>query len=198
VVNLIEVCKKVNKHPLMVKGCYIFGSRVYQTSNSESDWDIILIANNSSVDVEYKIENFNIHILTPDYFEKQLKENHIRAIECFYAPDWAIIKKYPINFYLKKDSFRHNISHTISNSWVKSKKKLVQGDYYIGIKSLFHSLRIGLFATSVIKNNSIDFTEANYIWNELKSKKWTWEELDEKYKPLRNQIMTDFRQICEK
>lgn len=197
-VDLIQICKMVNKHPSMVKGCYVFGSRIYQTSNSESDWDIILIANNSSVDVEYKIDNFNIHIITPDYFEKQLIDNHIRAIECFFAPEWAVLKKYNIDFKLKKNSFRHNISHTVSNSWVKAKKKLKQDDYYIGIKSLFHSIRIGMFAISLIKKNSIDFTEANYIWDDLNSKKWTWEELDQKYKPIRNKILTDFRLICEK
>ena len=197
-VNLIEICKKVNKHPSMVKGCYVFGSRIYQTSNLESDWDIILVANNSSVDVEYKVDNFNIHILTPDYFEKQLKDNHIRAIECYFAPDWAILKKYPIGFSLKKDSFRHNTSHIVSNSWIKSKKKIEQGDYYIGLKSLFHSLRIGLFSTHLINKDFIDFTEANYIWNDLISKEWTWDELNEKYRPIRNEIMSRFREVCEK
>lgn len=197
-VDLIKICKLVNKHPSMVKGCYLFGSRVYQTSNTNSDWDVILIANNSSIDVEYKVDNYNIHILTPSYFEKQLKDNHIRAIECFFAPEWAVIKPYPIEFILKKDSLRHNISHTVSNSWVKAKKKLGQGDYYIGIKSLFHSLRIGMFATNLIKEGKIDFTQANYIWNELDSKIWTWNELDEKYKPIRNDIMSKFREICQK
>jgi predicted nucleotidyltransferase len=196
--NINSISKIVNKHPSMIKGCYIFGSRVYKTNNEDSDWDIILVVNNSVPEVEYKDELYNIHLITPDLFEKQIRDNHIRAIECIFAPNWAIIKPYEYNFIFKGNSFRHNISHTVSNSWVKCKKKLEQGDYYIGIKSLFHSLRIGMFANQFAKNNEIDFTQANYIWKELTSKNWTWKELDEKYKPLRNQILSDFRLTCSK
>lgn len=197
-VDLNRIAKVVKKHPSMIKGCYVFGSRVYQTNKEESDWDIILVVNNSVPEVEYKDDLYNIHLITPDLFEKQLKDNHIRAIECVFAPEWAIIKPFEHNFSFKENSFRHNVSHIVSNSWVKCKKKLEQDDYYIGIKSLFHSLRIGMFATQFALDRKIDFTQANYIWDELSSKKWTWDELDTKYKPLRNKILSDFRLTCSK
>jgi hypothetical protein len=90
--------------------------------------------------------------------------------------NFAIIKKYPMNFIIKENSLRHNISHYSSNSYAKSKKKIQQGDYYLGIKSLFHSLRMVDFGIQVSKNNSINFQSCNHIWEDLISKKWEWEE----------------------
>lgn len=193
-----EVYNAVGKHPKLIKGCYIFGSRVYGTASEESDWDIILVANASSPNVEYNVGKFNIHIIVPSEFEKLVRDNHIKVIECLFAPKWAQLKPYPIEFVFKPDSFRHNVSHTVSNSWVKCKKKLGQGDYYIGIKSLFHSLRIASFGLQFAVEGDIIFSSMNDVWDDLKSREWTWEELKEKYQPRRNELLTTFRKFCEK
>ncbi len=206
--TLEEICKVAKKHPLRVHGCYIFGSRVYGTSNYNSDWDIILICNSSSPEVEinqtstlsskFKGKELNIHLIVPDKFKQWSKVNHIKAIECLFAPDWAIIKKFDCDFKLSEKSLIHNISHSVSNSWVKSKKKLEQGDYYIGIKSIFHSLRIAQFGIEFVKYGKINFDVSNQIWSELNSKKWNWGELQEKYQPTRNKLMTEFRTLVRK
>ena len=196
--TLAEICKVVNKHPKMVHGCYVFGSRVYGTANEASDWDIILIANAPSPEVEYKSDKFNVHVIVPDKFRKDVKDNHIRAIECLFAPEWAQIKPFECEFVYKPDSFRHNISHTVSNSWVKAKKKLEQGDYYIGLKSLFHALRIAKFGIEFAENGKISFESSNWIWTKLSSRKWTWEELKEYWQPTRNELLTTFRSFCDK
>jgi predicted nucleotidyltransferase len=193
-----EVYTAVGKHPKLIKGCYIFGSRVYGTASDDSDWDIILVANAPSPDVEYNVGKFNIHIIVPDLFEKLVRDNHIKAIECIFAPQWAQLKPYPIEFVFKPDSFRHNVSHTVSNSWVKCKKKLEQGDYYIGIKSLFHSLRIVSFGIQFAVEGYIVFSTMNYVWDDLNNREWSWEELKEKYQPIRNNLMSAFRKYCEK
>lgn len=193
-----EVYTAVGKHPKLIKGCYIFGSRVYGTASESSDWDIILVANAPSPDVEYNVGKFNIHIIVPDLFEKLVRDNHIKAIECIFAPQWAQLKPYPIEFVFKPDSFRHNVSHTVSNSWVKCKKKLEQGDYYIGIKSLFHSLRIAGFGIQFTMSREIKFDYYNIYWKELSEREWSWEELKEKYQPIKNAKMTVFRQYCKK
>lgn len=193
-----EICVAVNKRPEFIKGCYIFGSRVYGTASENSDWDIILVANASSPDVEYNVDKFNIHIIVPDLFEKLVRDNHIKAIECLFAPEWAQLKPYPIEFVFKPDSFRHNISHTVSNSWVKSKKKLDQGDYYIGIKSIFHCLRIASFGIQFSMKREIKFDYCNIYWRELSEKEWTWDQLKEKYQPLRNALLSVFRENCKK
>lgn len=196
--TLQEVITEAKVHPSRVKGCYVFGSRVYGTASETSDWDIILIANASSSEVELKSEKFNIHIIVPDVFKKLVEDNHVKAIECLFAPDWAKLQEFPCEFELKIKSLRHNYSHTISNSWVKCMKKMQQGDYYIGTKSIFHALRIADFGIQFVSKGSIDFTSSNHIWEDIQSKTWTWEELKEKYQPIRNSLLTQFKKITEK
>jgi predicted nucleotidyltransferase len=197
---IAEILAQANVHPLKVKGMYIFGSRVYGTVGPNSDYDIILIANASAPDVEVKGEKYNIHIIVPDLWDKLLRDNHIKAIECVFAPEWAQLIPYSslYDFVYKEESFRHNISHTVSNSWVKCKKKLEHGEYYIGIKSMFHALRIAEFGIQFAVTKHIQFDSANWIWDQLKSKEWTWEELETKYKMYRNQQLSEFRKAANK
>jgi predicted nucleotidyltransferase len=187
-------------HTKRVHNIYVFGSRVYKTNSENSDWDIIMVANNSVEAIELKLEKYNIHIYTPDKFKEDLEWHRINNLECIYAPTWAKIQeniKYNLDIDFPK--LRHATSHISSNSWVKCKKKLEQDDYYIGVKSLFHSLRIPMFATQVATFGRItDFSCANFIWNKIRSKRWTWEELDNEFRELRNEILTDFRKVAEK
>jgi len=190
-------------HPKRVYNIYVFGSRVYKTNSENSDWDIIVVANNSVEAIELKLEKYNIHIYTPDKFKEDLEWHRINNLECIYAPTWAKIQEnihYDLDIDLPK--LRHAISHVSSNSWVKAKKKISQNnddDYYIGVKSLFHSLRIPMFGTQVATKGTIyDFEVANPIWEKLVSKEWTWNELDSEFRELRNSILTDFRKVCEK
>lgn len=199
-ITLSEVIQKSGLHPSRIQNVYLFGSRVYDTASETSDYDILIIAKTPYEERELVVDNCNIHILTLDRFLEGLKQHHIRNIECLMSPQDFILKvdiKIPI--LIKQDGLRHSISHICSNSWIKSKKKLENDEYYIGIKSLFHSLRIAMFGIQIIEQGHIvDFKCANYIWEQLKSKTWTWEELNETFRPLRNKIMTDFRSVTSK
>jgi len=195
-----EIILASNIHPVRILNIYLFGSQVYGNSSSNSDWDVIIIAKTSSPETEIKSDKFNIHILTTDRFQDGLDQHNIRNIECLMAPSWCKLQEiHNFNFEIKLDRLRHSISHINSNSWVKAKKKLQQGDYYIGIKSLWHSLRIVMFGIQIAKFGRIyDWSCANSIWNELTSKNWSWNELDERFRSLNNQLLTDFRQVAFK
>ncbi len=176
----------------------MFGSQIYQTNTDKSDIDILIIAKTSYTEKEIIVDNLNIHILTLDKFLDDLKQFNIGRIECILSPI-KLKEDIVIPFEMKLNGLRHMSSHIASNSFVKAKKKIEQGDYYIGIKSLFHSLRIIMFSIQLVENNNIiNWQCANYIWEELKSKEWTWEELKEKYQPLKNKLMTEFRKITNK
>jgi predicted nucleotidyltransferase len=193
-----EIANSVSIHHDKILGCYLFGSVVYGTANEDSDWDVMLIADGDTDEIEYVIGNFNIHRITPRVFEELVRLNHIKAVECLYAPQWAQLKAYPITFEFNPMFFRQSVSHTVSNSWVKCKKKLEQGDYYIGIKSLFHSLRIASFGIQFSMKREIQFDYCNIYWRELSEKEWNWEELKEKYQPIKNALLTVFRENCRK
>jgi predicted nucleotidyltransferase len=187
-------------HTKRVHNIYVFGSTVYGTNSEKSDIDIIMVANNSVEAIELKLEKYNIHIYTPDKFKEDLEWHRINNLECIFAPTWAKIQE-NITYNLDIDfpKLRHATSHISSNSWIKAKKKIFQDEYHTGIKSLFHSLRIPMFATQVATKGTIyDFEVANHIWDKLISKVWTWEELDQEFREIRNEILTDFRKVAEK
>jgi len=198
--TLDTIIKASGIHKSRVFNVYIFGSRVYETANDKSDWDIIMVANNSVEAIEIKGDLFNIHVYTQKKFQEDLDWHRINNLECIYAPDWAILKediKFTFNFDVKK--LRHATSHISSNSWVKAMKKLEFNEYHIGVKSLFHSLRIPMFATQIVNSGRIiDFTCANFIWDMIKSKDWNWKELDLEFRERRNSILTEFRKVTTK
>jgi hypothetical protein len=196
-----DIIKRSKLHPLKVKNIYVFGSRVYGTSTYGSDWDFIVIANNSVSNQEVRSGDCNIHIITPSHFEKMLKDHHPGALECYFAPDeFKLLETIKFDFKLSIPSLRHSFSHVSSNSWVKCKKKLAQDDYYVGVKSLFHSMRIPMFGIQIAKFGKIvDFGCANKINDEIFSRNdWTWDELDSKFRNLKNNILSDFRNSTHK
>ena len=197
-ITLEEVIQKSGLHPTRVKNVYIFGSHCYGIASVKSDYDILIIANTPYPEKEIVVDDFNIHILTLDRFLEGLRNFNIRNIECLQSP-YILKEEVIIPFEIKIAGLRHSLSHICNNSWVKAKKKLQQGDYYIGIKSLFHSLRISMFGIQLANTGKItDWQCANYIWNNIISKTWTWDELDNYYRLERNRLLSDFRKITNK
>jgi predicted nucleotidyltransferase len=196
---LNSVIKLSGIHPSRVQNVYLFGSRSYGTATGESDHDFIVVCNNPFFEREIRVDNYNIHLMTMDIFLSKLKNHLPTAVEAFYLPEEFKFESIKIDWSPNRQSLRHSFSHVSSNSWVKAKKKIQQGDYQIGIKSLFHSLRIPLFGSQISKfGKIIDFSEGNWIWDDLQSKIWTWEDLDIKFRPIRNKILSDFRESSPK
>lgn len=208
-----DIIKASGIHTTRIFNITVFGSRVYGTATSDSDWDIIMVANNSVESTEIRNGLFNIHVYTPNKFQADLDWHRINNLECIFAPDWARLKEtidYKSTFKLDLAKLRHATSHISSNSWVKCKKKLTVADeYYIGIKSLFHSIRIPMFATQIASSGRItDFSCANWIWDKLTFKdqpiymrnkmKWSWDKLDEEFGTIHNQVLTEFRKVAGK
>lgn len=195
-----EIIKASGLHPLRVMNIYLFGSRVYGNASKNSDWDVIIVAKSSSPEREISSGDFNIHILSPDRFEEGLKTHNIRNIECVMAPKWAILQeKIKYDFEIITSRLRHSVSHVNSNSWVKAKKKIAQGDYYSGIKSLWHSMRLVMFGSQLARYGKIMHWDcANEIWNEICSKKWTWDELNERFHKYNNELLSGFRIFARK
>ena len=197
-ITLNEIVQKSGIHPTRVINVYLFGSQIYGNASVNSDFDILMIAKTPYEEREIVIDNLNIHILSMDRFLDGLRVHNITNIECLFSPH--ILKEtIKIPYELNIKGLRHSISHTVSNSWVKCMKKMEQGDYYIGIKSMFHALRISMFGKQIAENGCItDWEGANYIWTELMSKTWTWAELAQKYQPLRNKLLTEFKLVTHK
>ena len=188
-------------------GIIPYGSRVYDTDSENSDYDFVVIhTDETHINVElYSDDNLDIHYIYIDAYKHLLKHHDIMAMEVFYTmTQKEAIKSFDIEFDINLSTLRKSISSTSSNSFVKFKKKLtLEGENkYIGIKSLFHSIRIAQLGYSIaIKSRDVLYTDT-YLWNRIKNDalefNYSWEKLHEKYKPMLNEAMTEFRKSAPK
>jgi predicted nucleotidyltransferase len=193
--------------PNKVVGVYPYGSLVYETATENSDLDLIVIVDMIKNDyLQYESEDLDIHFVSENYFKTRLFQHDIMMLECFYNPNPFL--KYETEFELDKSKLRSVISSKSNNSWAKAGKKLdlSEEDDFIGLKSLFHSLRLLSFGIDLAQDGKIYY---NYVGGDNArnlldtiiseyNKGDRWEELKTKYKPIYNSLATDFRKVAPK
>ena len=179
-----------------------YGSRVYGTHTAKSDYDYIaVVPENRRADTgtEYNYDDLNIHIYNRRDFQDQLNHHKIHTLEAFFHPDNKLSCDF--QFELQLPLLRDSISGKSSHSFVKAKKKIeVERDFYIGWKSLFHSLRILNFGLQIATKGKIfDYGLANAFWTEIiEAKETDWSVLKERYQPIYNGLATEFRKHAPK
>lgn len=186
---------------------YPYGSRVYGTYRDRSDYDYIIVAESANDTQQFDSHDGSIscHVYTPDHWQHLLNEHKIFALECQFLPSMDVyVNKRKYDFKLDRPTLRKEISSKSSNSWVKCKKKLeIEKELNIGLKSLFHSLRIPIFGKQIAKEGTIyDYTAANHFWERIET--WAlggvveWEFYKNVYQPIHNELLSDFRKYAEK
>lgn len=204
--NLQEIIELSQVHPLKIRNVYVFGSRVYGTHREYSDWDILMTACGLLPHVEIKDPEYNIHIITPDKFEADLKLHDIHNLECIFAPDWAKlqIKVHPEEkFKLDLGKLQRYVHNQSYNSWQQAKDRIQRFDTERGLKTMFHSLRMLQFGVQIAKfGKIIDFAAANDVYQQLMMKNEVrynprgileWEPLRNEYLPLKIKLETQLK-----
>jgi hypothetical protein len=183
---------------------YRFGSYVYETNNEFSDEDYVVILK------EYQeSKDDNIHHFSEVQFQDLVNRHDVQALECIFLPANLILKQdCKFNFVLDKAKLRISISTTASNSWVKGKKKLIiieDYDQNLGLKSIFHALRILDYGIQIAEHNQIiNYSSMNYVLDDLiklskaYQKTELWEMIDAKYRKLFNSKSSLFKDLCPK
>ena len=174
---------------------YPYGSRVYGTQREDSDWDFICVQETKT---EYP--DSSINVFTPKEFQDLLSVHEISALETLWVEPLKANMDFAFELDLSK--LRISVSAKQSNSWVKAKKKMQQGDNLIGVKSLWHSLRILGFGTQIASDGKItNYSQDNHIWEEIHQDYlggFRWEDFDAKYRPLHLSKSTLFKKMCPK
>lgn len=212
--------KDLNKH-IICK--FPYGSITYGIKPTEySDIDIVAIVDDSVDFSAYyneiyeekitKDDNYNMEIDTQyikeSNFIKMVKNHHIIALESIWLPKELFIGPYNYEKYFELDKWklRQSISSIVSNAWAKCHKKLtVEKDYdfYRGLKSLFHCLRLLDFGIQIATYGKIvNYASANHYWEDL----WDndivpshkWEDYKAKYQPKLNRLKSEFVKLCPK
>jgi len=205
-------------HPLKVRNIYVYGSRVYGTARDGSDWDIIMVASHLLAHEEKRVTIkaakpiydgdgndlsgvlLNIHIITPDKFTSDLKLPNIMNLECAFAPDWAKLQeKMTLSYKVEvKRLIKNNLAQSYS-SWNGGKRKIREYNIDKGIKSIFHSLRMLMFAAQIAEHGKIvDYSVANDLYSEITdSDEFEWDYFKEKYLPLKVQLEEKLKSFAQ-
>lgn len=171
---------------------YPYGSVVYGTKSKQSDMDAIIVVECDG-ELNYDVRNWgcDFTVYSESSFIKKIDEHHISVLECIFQ-----FKSDPYREYFKLDTekLRRSISSVSSNSFVKCKKKLSEGEIYIGKKSMFHSIRILGKGIQIAKFGEInDYSWANHFLDELFSMGDEWEPIKDRFQPIFNSLKSEFR-----
>lgn len=193
------------------------GSFVYGTESENSDFDVVWVVNDKFSDFLDKFENsifqyqpdktVDFEYLTESRYIELIKEYDPMAIESLFLPDNRIISGKPEKYlqYFNKNNWaiRQKFCAVSNNSWAKAHKKMtVKKDFnmYVGQKSLFHSIRLLMFATQLCQYGRINkYGCANYIWrNIINEHTQSWDYYKEKYKPIYNKAHSELVKVAPK
>jgi len=195
----------LNKYNFNAHNVYHYGSFVYGVNSKFSDNDLIIISLDKLIEPKQETrDNTDITMYGVDYFQELVDNHEITALECLFLDNNHVIKKnHEFDFSLDLGKLRRAISSKASNSYVKAKKKMiVEGDdasVYIGKKSLWHSLRILKFGIQIATHGRIvDYKENNDLWGDIVLSNKCWDEYNYKYKPIYNELSTQFRKVAPK
>ena len=171
---------------------YLYGSRIYGTYEEGSDYDVLVVASSLDRHREIKEDKYNIHIHTPDKFNDDLWKYRMVNMECIYAPSFAKLQERMdfSKFTPDKNKLKKYVLTQSHDSWMKGKMKLREGDIVRGTKSIFHSLRMLLFGLQILEHGEIiDFSEANYYWQEVsEGDHCEWEYFKDKFLPRKRDL----------
>lgn len=158
--------------------------------------------------------NTDIQIVKETDFIEMINEHTPFALEAIFLNDEKFygiddnkknIVEYKKYFVLDKWLLRESFGTVSNNSFAKAKKKMTVKkdlDVRCGAKSLFHSIRLLMYACQIAENgcivdyhcsidlyrNIMDDLDSGYTWNDFK----------EKYKPLWNEWHSKMVKACPK
>ncbi len=190
-----QIISAAGIHPLKVRNIYVYGSQVYRTASTNSDYDIVVVSGHILAHEEKRATVdgvlLNIHIITPDKFIEDLKRHDIMNLECVFAPKWAILQEKLIfdkEFILKR-LIKNNLAQSYS-SWKGGKMKIQDYNIHKGVKSIFHALRMLMFAIQIAEHGRIvDYSVGNALYKEIMElDEFEWDVFREKYLPLKMEL----------
>ncbi len=191
------ITKTFIKEPIIK--IYPYGSRVYGHFTSKSDYDYIaIVESNEELYYSVNYNKSNITVYSEKLFIKKIENHEISILECIFQDD---TDEYRRHFHLHLPSLRRSISSVASNSFVKCKKKLKEGEYYIGKKSLYHSLRILLYGIQIARDGKITDYKLEHlpfsIFKDIvQNESNDWDYYKKNYQPIYNELKSYFRKLA--
>lgn len=137
---------------------FLYGSRAYNISSKNSDFDYIVLAKDAINGRQYNNSTYNITTYTPEHFQEKLNENKPFAIECFFLPKEFILLS-SSKFNLKLTTYKEEYLRKIKEDEEKLAK--FKENYLKIIKTKFFILKLNKQLEWLNNNQpfSFDFKE---------------------------------------
>lgn len=171
---------------------YHYGSHVYGTATEDSDKDYIVVVH-STEKYSYNVRSAggDFTVYTEPLFVEMIREHYVHILECIFQ---TRTDPYQIYFHLDLEKLRRQYSGVTSNSYVKCKKKIRDGEVHIGLKSMFHSIRLLEFAIQIAKHGYIvNYASANQHLGVIMAIGADWDKLNTIFKPIYNSLKSELR-----
>ena len=191
-----EILEKIKNDFIIIKE-YLFGSKLWGNVDEESDLDICLIVKGDVLYRQYETDVIDIHVIGLETYQELVDKMDDMALALYFQDEFVNVR-----YVLNKPLLRKFFSTKANNSFVKAKKKFLQGDIRIAYKSMYHSLRLLKWGREIALGNGrnyknlIDFQEIKNDF--LNTEMNDWESLHKIYKPKFNELATLFRQVAPK
>ena len=158
----------------------VHGSQLYGTNRSDSDTDLYVVfekeqklteVGNSVSFYDEKIGSIDITYFSKDEFMEKIKLHDYYAMEAIFIPEHFIIigncNEFKKDLQIHPPHIRTSFGQICRNAWNRGCKKLTletdEIEILIGKKSLYHCLRIFIYADQLYRNGTISFTDQRCI-----------------------------------
>lgn len=201
-------------------GMFVYGSSIYGNKQPDDIDVLVVLDTHKDIDAQYQIGEYNVTVVDYNLFMLNLRDHHVVTIECVYADPSThlmplrhglqqVIQIFKegteSDFGFNLGKLRASFSKTSSNSYVKAKKKLIIPEDYdldCSIKSLWHSLRILMFGSTLARTGAINFQEANDLYVEIiklyMESKCQWDTIHEVAHEIQREYSSDFKTVAPK
>jgi hypothetical protein len=201
------VISNFDLHDKDVLNIYLYGSRVYGTASSKSDWDYIIVLKDGGGEqntIPGKEANTDGTLINSKFFAAGIEEHQPPLLECIFLPQNKIVlQRQSFPFTLSKNKVRDTFSWRVGHSWSKAGKKMTVAkdrNLYIAKKSLFHSFRILSFGIQIAREGRIvDYGAMNALWDEIAAcDRDDWPYYNSTYKKRWNALKSELRLLAPK
>lgn len=195
--ELRDSLAKFLQYPIL--NIYGFGSQYYGTFvEGKSDKDFVVVCDMSDPKTEYVDDQVNISGYSLQEYKRLMDACDIAVLESSFHPLFVTVD---LPLIINKTNLRGSISQKTDHSYVKAKKKLIDGEFYVAKKSLFHSIRIALYATELAKDGVITNWNVRELYDRimlLPEQTDAWPTWDSEFRKEFNSAKSEFRKFAPK
>lgn len=178
---------------------YLNGSRLFGTSQKDSDWDFIAVYDSKYPGTELESDKLDVRIMSKGLFQKWLDRCQNMAIECLFLPEEFVIQQ-PQELWKKNYSQEQLVEafmEMAANKWKNAKRTFANSHksnvrFRSDKKRIHHALRILDFAFQLRTFGRIENYQpmVEVFASLMKNPSTNWEDYEKEWGPFYNQLRT--------